>query len=160
MSAGNYIGYFAHMIDKGKMTEEEANTRLKEMFKADMRADEIDRLTATCLRTGSDLTKELTDILFEFAKTPIDIDEGILDKFNSFGCTSFAFIPEKDKPIKVVCDDGRIDVVGGENMIRVSKDLSAPTIKASKLGVLDCSHMSDEEFEELCKELELENESN
>lgn len=84
----------------------------------------------------------------------------IVDKFCEIGCTSFAFIPEKDKPTKVVCDDGRIDVVGGENMIRVSKDLSAPTIKASKLGAFDCSHMTDEEFEELCKELGLENESN
>ena len=43
MSAGNYIGYFAHMIDTGKMTEEEANRKLKEMFEADIRADEFDR---------------------------------------------------------------------------------------------------------------------
>lgn len=78
-----------------------------------------------------------------------------IDEFNSIGCTSFIFIPEQDKPIKVVCDNGHINVAGGENMIRVSQDLSSPTIKASELGALDCSHMSDEEFEELCKELEL-----
>ena len=43
MSAGNYIGYFAYMIDTGKMTEEEANRKLKEMFEADIRVDELDR---------------------------------------------------------------------------------------------------------------------
>ena len=29
------------------------------------------------------LTKELTDVLYELAKKPINIDEAILDKFNS-----------------------------------------------------------------------------
>ena len=87
MSAGNFIGYFSHMIDTGKMTEEEANRRLREMFEADMRADEIDRWTVACFRTGSVLTKEQTDILFECAKVPID--ENTLDKWNSIGCTSF-----------------------------------------------------------------------
>jgi hypothetical protein len=31
---------------------------------------------------GDVLTKELTDILYELAKEPINIDEAILDKFN------------------------------------------------------------------------------
>lgn len=83
MSAGNYIGYFAHLVDQGKMTVEEATKQLEELHKIDMMHDEIDRWTAACIRTGSVLTKEQTDILFEFAKTPIDIDEGTLDKFNS-----------------------------------------------------------------------------
>jgi hypothetical protein len=32
---------------------------------------------------GDVLTKELTDVLYELAKKPINIDEEILDKFNS-----------------------------------------------------------------------------
>lgn len=32
---------------------------------------------------GNVLTKELTDVLYELAKKPINIDEAILDKFNS-----------------------------------------------------------------------------
>lgn len=32
---------------------------------------------------GDVLTKELTDVLYELAKKPINIDEAILDKFNS-----------------------------------------------------------------------------
>ena len=83
MSAGNYIGYFAHLVDQGKMTVEEANKQLEELHKIEMMHDEIDRWTVACLRTGSVLTKEQTDILFEFAKAPIDIDEETLDKFNS-----------------------------------------------------------------------------
>lgn len=43
MSAANYIGYFAYMIETGKMTKEEANKRLEEMFEADRRQDEFDR---------------------------------------------------------------------------------------------------------------------
>ena len=43
MSIGNYIGYFAYLIEQGKMTEDEANKELKHIFEADMRADEEDR---------------------------------------------------------------------------------------------------------------------
>ena len=50
------------------------------------------------------LTKELTDVLYELAKKPIDIDEEFLDKFNSIGCTSFMLIPTQDKPIKIAYD--------------------------------------------------------
>lgn len=32
---------------------------------------------------GDVLTKELTDVLYELAKKPINIDEAILDKFNN-----------------------------------------------------------------------------
>lgn len=32
---------------------------------------------------GDVLTKDLTDALYEFAKKPINIDDEILDKFNS-----------------------------------------------------------------------------
>ena len=39
MSIGNYIGYFAHLIEQGKMTEDDANKELKHIFEADMRAD-------------------------------------------------------------------------------------------------------------------------
>ena len=83
MSAGNYIGYFAHLVDQGKMTVEEAIKQLEELHRIDMKHDEIDRWTMACFRDGSILTKEQTDILFEFAKVPIDIDEETLDKFNS-----------------------------------------------------------------------------
>ena len=87
MSAGNYIGYFAHLIKQGKMTEEEASKRLEELHKIDMMHDEFDReFFKNCkayMHSGSVLTKELTDVLYEFAKKPINIDEAILDKFNS-----------------------------------------------------------------------------
>lgn len=53
---------------------------------------------------GDVLTKELTDILYELAKKPIDIDEEFLDKFNSIGCTSFMLIPTQDKSIKIAYD--------------------------------------------------------
>lgn len=33
--------------------------------------------------SGSVITKEQAEALCEFAKTPLDIDEGLLDKFNS-----------------------------------------------------------------------------
>lgn len=75
MSAGNYIGYFAHMIDAGKMTSDEANKMLEEMLVIDMMHDEIDRQTAAWFRSGSVLTKEQTDILFECAKAPIDKED-------------------------------------------------------------------------------------
>ena len=42
MTAANYIGYFAHLIDSGKITEDEARQRLKEMFETDIQADEFD----------------------------------------------------------------------------------------------------------------------
>ena len=71
MSAGNYIGYFAHLVDKGMMTREEADRKLEELHRIDMKHDEIDRLTATWLHSGSVLTKEQTDILFECAKAPM-----------------------------------------------------------------------------------------
>ena len=87
MSAGNYIGYFTHLVNQGKMTEEEAIKQLEELHRIDMRHDEIDRWTVACFRTGSVLTKEQTDILFECAKVPID--ENTLDKWNGIGCTSF-----------------------------------------------------------------------
>ena len=32
---------------------------------------------------GDVLTKELTDVLYELTKKPVNIDEAILDKFNS-----------------------------------------------------------------------------
>ena len=84
----------------------------------------------------------------------------IIDKFNNIGCTSFMFMPEKDKPIKIECDDGCIDSVDDKKVIRVNQDLSTSIIKASNLGILDCNHVSDEEFEEIYKELATEYESN
>ena len=83
MSAGNYIGYFAHLVDQGKMTEDEAIKQLEELHKIDMIHDEIDRQIVAWLHSGSVLTKEQTDILYEFAKYPINVDEDILDKFNN-----------------------------------------------------------------------------
>ena len=79
MSAGNYIGYFAHMIDTGKMTEEEANRKLKELFRIDMQQDEFDReffknCNKAYLHSGSVLTKEQTDKLFTLAEKPIKIE--------------------------------------------------------------------------------------
>lgn len=43
------------------------------------------------------LTKEQTEAIYELAKKPIDIDEEILDKFNSIGCTSFRLTKEELK---------------------------------------------------------------
>lgn len=43
MSAGNYIGYFAHLIQQGKMTEEESMKKLEELHKIDMIHDQFDR---------------------------------------------------------------------------------------------------------------------
>lgn len=37
---------------------------------------------------GDVLTKEQTETIYELAKKPIDIDEEIMNKFNSIGCTS------------------------------------------------------------------------
>ena len=54
MSAGNYIGYFARMIEKGEMTEEEANQRLEALFEADRLADEFDR----CCIKNCNMTKQ------------------------------------------------------------------------------------------------------
>lgn len=62
MSAGNYIGYFAHLVEKGQMTKEEANRKLKELLEIDMQQDEFDReIFKNCnkayLHSGSVLTK-------------------------------------------------------------------------------------------------------
>lgn len=43
MSAGNYIGYFAHLIEQGKMTEEEATKNLEELHRIDVMHDQFDR---------------------------------------------------------------------------------------------------------------------
>ena len=51
--------------------------------------------------SGDVLTKEQTEAIYELAKKPIDIDEEILDKFNSIGCTSFRLTKEElEKLIK------------------------------------------------------------
>lgn len=71
MTAGNYIGYFAYMIDNGEMTEEEANIRLKEMLEADMRADDADRQIFALLHSGDVVPKEQSDMLYEFATLPM-----------------------------------------------------------------------------------------
>lgn len=42
MSAGNSIGYYARLIELGKITEEEANAKLKNMFESDIRGDEAE----------------------------------------------------------------------------------------------------------------------
>ena len=44
MSAGNYIGYFAHLVEKGQMTREEADKQLEELHRIDMMHDEFDRM--------------------------------------------------------------------------------------------------------------------
>lgn len=41
------------------------------------------------IRSGFVLTKEQTETVYELAKMPIDIDEELLDRLNSIGCTSF-----------------------------------------------------------------------
>jgi hypothetical protein len=74
MTAGDYIGYFAHLVEKGQMTEEEAAKQLEELHKIDMMQDEIDRWVVACHRTGSVLTKEQTDRLFTLAERPIEIE--------------------------------------------------------------------------------------
>lgn len=61
-------------------------------------------LTSKCkslvvIPSGSVLTKEQTEALYEFAKTPVDIDEKFLEKFNSIGCTSFQLTANELKEI-------------------------------------------------------------
>lgn len=53
----------------------------------------------TPIHSGSVLTKEQTEALYELAKMPIDIDEEFLNKFNSIGCTSFQVTAEELKEI-------------------------------------------------------------
>lgn len=48
------------------------------------------------IRSGSVLTKEQIEVIYELAKTPINIDEETLDKFNSIGCTSFQMTPNEN----------------------------------------------------------------
>ena len=43
MSAGNYISYFAYLVEKGQMTEEEASKRLERLHEIDKMQDEFDR---------------------------------------------------------------------------------------------------------------------
>lgn len=79
MSAANYISYFAHLIEQGKMTEEEAFRKLKELHEIDMKHDEFDReFINNChkayLHSGSVLTKEQTDKLFALEEETIKID--------------------------------------------------------------------------------------
>lgn len=50
----------------------------------------VDKERFVTIPSGSVLTKEQTDTVYELAKTPIEIDEELLDKFNSIGCTSFS----------------------------------------------------------------------
>ena len=74
MSAGNYIGYFSHLIEQGKMTEEEASKKLEELHKIDMMHDEFDReFFKNCkayIHSGSVLTKEQTE---EYVNTSWDL---------------------------------------------------------------------------------------
>lgn len=99
MSAGNYIGYFAHLIEQGKMTEEEASKKLEELYEIDMKQDEFDREFfknhKVYIPSSSFLTKEQTEAIREYAKKPIDINEEVLDKLNNIGCTSFRFTKEE-----------------------------------------------------------------
>ena len=57
MSAGNYIGYFAHLVDQGKMTVEEANKQLEELHRIDMIHDELDRKTLELIRGNYEIRK-------------------------------------------------------------------------------------------------------
>ena len=74
MTAANHIGYFAHLIDQGKMTKEEASKKLEELHRIDMEQDEFDRQIVAMLHSGSVLTKEQTDKLFTLAEKPIKIE--------------------------------------------------------------------------------------
>lgn len=50
MTAGNHIGYYARMVELGKMTKEEANAELKYMFESDIRGDEAEREMILAIR--------------------------------------------------------------------------------------------------------------
>lgn len=43
MSAGNYISYFAYLVAKGQMTEEEVYERLRRLHEIDKMQDEFDK---------------------------------------------------------------------------------------------------------------------
>lgn len=102
--------------------------------------------------SGSVLTREQTNTLHELAKTPIDIDEETLDKFNSVGCPSFvvAWEQKREKPIKVVFDSG-VQVTSEEDKFQMNMGLLYK-ICEHNLGALDCSDMSDEEIEKIVNE--------
>lgn len=74
MTAANHIGYFTHLVEQGKITEDEASKKLKELHEIDMKHDEFDRQMVAMLHFGSVLTKEQTDKLFTLAEKPIKIE--------------------------------------------------------------------------------------
>lgn len=43
MTALNFLPYYCHLVESGKMTAEEANKKLAEIIKADIMADRFDR---------------------------------------------------------------------------------------------------------------------
>ena len=55
----------------------------------------MDKENLVAIPSGNVLTKEQTEVIYEFAKKSIDIDEEILDKFNSIGCTNFRLTKEE-----------------------------------------------------------------
>lgn len=59
----------------------------------------MDKDNIIAIHSGSVLTKEQTEALYELAKMPIDINEEFLDKWNSIGCTSFQLTAEELKEI-------------------------------------------------------------
>ena len=68
MTTTNHIGYFAHLVDQGKMTEEEANERLKEMHEIDMQQDAIDRYIIESTKHYSEVFKEGVIAFAEYLK--------------------------------------------------------------------------------------------
>ncbi len=105
MSLWCWIPYVERQIELGKMTREEGNALLNDIAEIDQRQDELDReffnnCSKTYIYSGSVLTKEEIDAIYELAKTPIDIDEETINKFNSVGCTSFMLTPEQIKELK------------------------------------------------------------
>lgn len=66
-----------------------------------LNGENMNKENLVAIPSGDVLTKEQTEAIYEFAKKPIDIDEEILDKFNSIGCTSFLLTKEElEKLIK------------------------------------------------------------
>lgn len=61
--------------------------------------DDMNKENLISIHSGSVLTKEQTEALYELAKMPIDINEEFLDKWNSIGCTSFQLTADELKEI-------------------------------------------------------------
>jgi hypothetical protein len=88
------------------------------------------------------------DSAVKFFKGLFIVENAIIDKFNSIGCTSFTIIPTQEKPIKVSFEG---DVITNEeDKFNMNMELLYK-IGKHNFSALDCSDMSDEEIEKILR---------